>query len=101
MSQERNELILASVRVTKRFLHSLSVRNVTGDFRGADNLARAVANRRDGQGNIDSAALLGDAHRVEMLDPITPDNACKNFSLLVSSFLRNDEGYWLADGLML
>jgi len=42
-----------------------SIRNVTSNFGRADDLAGAVADRRNGQGDVDKTAILTSADRLE------------------------------------
>jgi hypothetical protein len=49
-----------------------AVRDVTGDLSRPDDLALGVQHRRYGERNVHSPAVLGDPHRLEMLNAITP-----------------------------
>ena len=63
--QEREELVLAAVRLAQRLLRPLPLGDVAGDLGRADDPAATVSDRRDGQGYVDSAVLLCDPDGLE------------------------------------
>jgi hypothetical protein len=80
-------------------LERLAARDVSRDLRGADNLARRVTNGRDGERDIEAAAVLRRAHGLKVLDPIPGTEACENLAFLVATLGRDQHGDRLPDRL--
>ena len=59
----------------------------------------AVADRGDGQRDVEPAAVLGHPHRLEVLDPLAAAEPRQDLLLLVQPLRRDDQGDRPADGL--
>src|ERR1051326_2230162 len=97
--QRCDEFIFPAIRLAQRRLARLSCRNVPPDFGRSDHLPGAITDRRHGQGYIHSAAILGDAHRFEVLDPLATAEAGNDLLLLIVQLGRNDHRYRPAERL--
>src|SRR6267378_572445 len=67
-----NPLLQRLVETTQFGFGLFALGDVPGDLRGADNPAVVGADRRDGQGDSNLAAVLVTPYRLVMLDPLTP-----------------------------
>ena len=75
------------------------LRYVTRDFRRADNLPARVADRRDGQRNVDAASILVLPDGLEVIDPLAAVNLLEDRGLFVETVGRDDNGDRPADNL--
>src|ERR1051325_992992 len=57
-------------------LDALALRDVPSDLRHADDPAVAAPHGRDGEGNVEPAAVLRDARRFQLLDALAARCAC-------------------------
>ncbi len=64
-------------------------RDIPGDLGCADDRAGVVAYRRDGQRDVDAPAILGDPHRLEVLDPLALSQPSQDLVFLGLPFRRN------------
>ena len=80
-------------------LAAFLIGDIARDLRGPDNLAGAVEDGRDGQGDIDHLAVLALAHGFEMVGALAAADALKDTRLLVMSVGGNDGRDRLADDL--
>ena len=78
-------------------LDTLLSGDVAGDLGCAGDLAPGVADRRDGEGNVDPRPILALADRLVMIDPFTTKNAPDDDRLLVVPVLGNEERHRPAD----
>ncbi len=85
VGQQREELVLAAVRLPERLLGPLPLGDVAGDLRRPDDAAVAVADRGDRQGDVEPAAVLGHADRLEVLDPLPAAEPRQDRALLVDA----------------
>ena len=58
-------------------------RDVAGDFRGADDFAFFVFDRRNSEGNIDEASVLALSNRLVMINPLTPTDTFEDHRFFV------------------
>ncbi|MGC2786016.1 MAG: hypothetical protein WA397_19740 [Roseiarcus sp.] len=75
------------------------LRDVARNFRGADHLPARVLDRRDGQRNVDWAAILALPDGLEVLDMFAARNFPQDDRLFVQSVDRDDNRYRFADRL--
>ena len=80
-------------------LGPLAVGDVAGDLRGPDDRAVGVADRRDGERDVDDAPVLGDALGLEVLDPLAPADALQDAVHVLGMVRRHQGGDGLADDL--
>src|SRR2546423_7386563 len=62
MGQRRQELVLSPIGLQQRRFRSLTIRDITCDFRRADHLAAFVFDWRDRQRNREPATVLTSSH---------------------------------------
>jgi hypothetical protein len=84
----------------QRLLRLAASRNVAGHLRGADDAAFAVANRRDGQGHVDQASVLGDPDGFVMLDPLARSQPAEDDIFFAVALGRNQHRHGASDGLV-
>ena len=84
-------------RTSAFFGRTLASRYVAAYFRCTDHAAVSIVDRRDRQRDVDSAAVFGDANRLEMLDSLTEPYAPQNVIFFLVAFGRNNQGHRLAD----
>src|SRR5690606_32188461 len=68
---------------------ALLLRDVADHLRDADDVAGVVEDGRGGQRHLDPAAILRDAHRLQILDPATPADFLEDHLLLRVPLGRN------------
>src|SRR5205823_5910242 len=88
------------VEVSKCRLGALSLGDVAGDLRGADDAPRGVADGGYGHRNVDVAPVLASPHRLEMVNPLAPPKPGQNLVLFVQSVSGKEHGYRPADHLL-
>ena len=119
VGEERQELILAAIRVAQGFfalaqylLHpaspifalaqglfgSLAFGDVAGNLGGTDDDAARVSDRRHRERDGDARAILGETYGVEMVDAIAASQPLQYARLLLMKFRRNHDGDRLPDG---
>src|SRR4029079_12696944 len=76
----------------------LAIGDVAGDLRCADDASCAVAHRRDGQRNVQEAAVLPPANGFIMVDSLAIPHTRQDPGLLVFASWREKNGHRLADG---
>ncbi len=81
-------------------LGPLPLGDVAGDLRRPDDAALVVADRGDRQRDVEPAAVLGHADRLEVLDPLAAAEPLQDRALLVVPLRRDDQGDRPADGLL-
>src|ERR1700722_760394 len=74
--------------------------DVAGDFRGADNLAFFIFDRRNCDGNINKASVLVLSYRLVMVNPLTPADTFEDHGFFVVPVGRYNHGHGPADGFV-
>ena len=74
-----------------------SIADIAGDLGGTDYLAAAIADRRNGQGDVDERAVLASTHCFVGLDVLAALDAFQDLLLLTLAVRRNDDEDGLAD----
>src|SRR5579875_1593602 len=85
---------------SQRALGALLLGDVMGDFGRSDYVAGLVANRRNGDRDIDSLAVLSKAHSFKVVDAFAASESGKDASFVGGQFGRNDFYDGLADHLI-
>ena len=80
-------------------LEGSPVRDVTCNLRGADDLARRVANRRHREGHIKQPAVLRPPYGLKVVDPFASPQAREDIVFLREPLLRNNQRDALAHRL--
>ena len=91
MARRIGELFKVLVRAAQVVLRPLAFRDVARDLGNADDLALLITERRDGQRNIQQAAVLAQADRLEMVDALAALQAREDLPLFVLPVGRNHE----------
>src|SRR5574340_1236393 len=73
---------------------------VARDLGSPDDRAARVADRGEGERNVDETAVLALPHRLEALDPLALSDALQDFRLLGQPVGRNDNRDVFADRLL-
>ena len=73
--------------------------DVPRDLGSAENLARLVAHRRNGQRDLDQLAVLAAAHGLEVVNLVTSAQAAQDALFFVMAVFWNDQRDGLSDGL--
>ena len=76
---------------------ALQIRDVSGDFRGAYDLALSIFDRRDRQRNVNQATVFTLANCFIMVDPLAAPDTFKNRGFLIKPFGRNENCDRLTD----
>src|SRR5665213_1470383 len=107
MRKKSEELILTTIGFFQRFFAlsqdffcTLTVGNITRDFGSAHDGAAGVSDWGHGKRNEDTSPFLGDADRVEMVDPFALPYSREDTTFLVMEFRRNNDRDRLANGLV-
>ena len=79
---------------------ALQLCDVAGDFRGADDLAFFIFDRRNSEGNIKETSILALTYRLVMFNPLTATDTFKDYGFFVVPIGRNNEGHRPADGFI-
>ena len=74
-----------------------AIRDVPGDLRRADDRARGVADRRDGQRDRDERAVLAPANGVEVVDALAAPDVRQDHVLFAKAIGRDQHGDRLTD----
>jgi hypothetical protein len=74
--------------------------DVAGDFRGADDLAFFIFDRRNSDGNINEASVLALSYRLVMINPFTAPDTFEDHGFFVVPIGRNNYGHRPADGFL-
>src|SRR5579859_4347639 len=69
---------------------ALSISDVSGDFRGAYDLAFSIFDRRDRHRNVDQATVFAPANCFIMIGPLSTPNTPKDHGLLIKLFGRDE-----------
>ena len=85
LSRLRRRPPVALLALPQGILGALPLGDVAGDLRRPDDAARVVADRRDRQGDVEAAAVLGHADRLEVLDPLPAAEPLQDRALLVDA----------------
>ena len=72
-------------------LGPLAFRDVTGDFRGADDFAFLVFDRRNGEGNVNETPVLALPNRLVMIDTLALADPLEEWPLFVLSIHWNKD----------
>lgn len=78
----------------------LALRDVSGDFRCADDLSVAVPNRRDGERDIDQGTVFASSYSLEVIDALAGLDASQNGRLLFEAIGWNNDRDRVADSLV-
>ena len=101
---EREQILNAVVHFPKQellpLLRPLAFRDIAGNFRGGDDFAFFVFDRRNSEGNIDEAPVLALSNRLVALDIFAPADTFEDKGLFVVSVLRNKDRHWLTHRLL-
>src|SRR5208282_4725951 len=73
---------------------------VAPDRRRADGPAVQVADRRDGEGNVDEAAILAPTHRLELADALAATGLVEDRRFFLETVEGSDDRHRLADRLL-
>ena len=80
------QILDAMVHLPKQKLLSLprplEFCDVAGDFRGADDLAFFIFDRRNSEGNINKASVLALSNRLVMINPLTATDTIRGLRVL-------------------
>src|SRR5271166_2469482 len=97
-------VLLAKVQPYITFLQSyfgaFALGDLADDFRGVDDIARNILERRNRWRHIERAAILSHAQRLIMLDPFPPPEPRQYFALFVEPVRRNEACDRLTDHLL-
>ena len=74
--------------------------DVTGDFRGGDDFALLVFDRRNGEGNIDEAPVLAPSNRLIVINAFAAADTFEDHGLLLVEILRNEDRHRPPHGLL-
>src|SRR5271154_422996 len=74
--------------------------DVAGDFRGADDLAFCIFDRRNGEGDINEAPVLALSNRLVVLNPFTATDTVENHRFFVRPVSWKKYRHRPADGLL-
>src|SRR6185369_2672819 len=100
----RQRVLDAVIEFVEQQLAQLVVPFALGDiarhFRGADNIAGLVAYRRDGEGNVDAATVLGETHRFEMVHALATTDFADDGFLFILQIRRDETHNRPADNLL-
>jgi len=92
---QRPEFLVAFPRhrfdLAQSLFGALAIGDVSNDFRGADDLAPGVGERRDGQRNIELMAMLGNADHLVMIDALSRSDPRQQTHFLFSLVGRNEQ----------
>src|SRR6185437_13631826 len=99
MRYHGNKRILPQLCLAQQSLGSLALRNVTRDFRCADDLTTLIAHWRNRQGNIEPPPVLPHSYRLEVSDALSTSYSCQHLQFLSVQLRRDDQGDGLSDGL--
>jgi hypothetical protein len=94
------ELILALFCDLTFGLDTLLRCDVAADFRGPDNAAGFIADRGDGERNVDDVSVLLPSLRLVMVHLLASPDASENLLDILGVFVWNDYGYMFADDLV-
>ena len=83
MGERGKELILATIGIAQCRFDLLPITDVPGDLGGSNHAPRVVADRRDGQRDVQAPPVLRHAHGFEMIDSIALPDLFKNLALLL------------------
>ena len=98
------QILDAMVHLPKQKLLSLpralELCDVPGDFRGADDLACFIFDRRNSDGNINKASVLALPYCLVVVNPLTATDTFEDHGFFVVPIGRNNHGHGPADGFL-
>ena len=87
------------LRLTQRFFGTFALGHVPRQFRCPNHAAGGIFHRGNCQGNVEEAAILAHADRLEMVDPLASRELLNNRSFFVTTLRRNNQCDVLANRL--
>jgi hypothetical protein len=91
VGKQREKLDPVPVRISQLAFQAVFLGDVARDLRRSHNLAIGVANRRNGERDIEQPAILRLSHRLEALDALAATQALENDVLLVLPIVGNQQ----------
>ncbi len=91
----------ARLAFAKRGHHALLRGDVARDLRPADDASLAVADRRDGHREVETASVLAESHRVERRHDFPVDDIGQDVQFLLATLFRNQHRHGLPERLLL